>query len=192
MWRVVDTTLTAHCLLRDRYRRRELLLTLLVLALSIVATAAGLLSDKVRVDIGPASARLATWLGILTAVIFFLALVDLVFDWRRRAWAHEDAARRIGDLKLRMRAITLSNDMVDAGATDIRAEYEQTLASVVEIPERQFLAMKSKHHRKVVLSKLIDTHAGAPVPYLRLLAAWRGIRGRNRPAQSDTVEEPPA
>lgn len=196
MWRVLDMSLSAHSLLRDRYRRRHLGLTLLVMALSIVATSLALLSSDRILRVGRFSARLDVLLGVLTALIFFLALVDLIVDWRRLAWMHDDSTARLSELKRKFRAVTVVGDSVDSGGVDLIAEYEQTMAIVASIPERQFLGMKAKHHRKVVVSKLIDAHKGAPVLYVRLLAMWKGLR-RSGPEKKETagpaepVEEPP-
>src|SRR6266571_248408 len=87
MWRVVDTNLSSHSILRDRYRRRERGLTFLVLTLSIVATALAFLADR-AIAIFTWQVPLSTGLGILTAIIFFLALAGLVLNWQLLAWAH--------------------------------------------------------------------------------------------------------
>jgi hypothetical protein len=196
MWKVLDQSLSAHSMLRDRYRRRERGSTLLVIVLSIFATAFAFLSGGGLVSVGPVTARLATWLGVITSLIFFLSLADLVLDWRRRAWAHEDAAQRLSELKMNMRAATVSGDTVETGEVDLRSLYGNIMASVTAIPEQQFLPMKAKHHRKFAVSELIDTHKGAPVPYLRLLAILHGLHGTKAGANnvtmgSGSVEEPP-
>lgn len=189
LWRVVDLMLSAHSILRDRNRRRQLSLTLLVMALSIAVTSLAFFSEGLRVEIGPLQAELTIWLGILAALIFFLSIVDLTVNWKRQAWTHEDAVRRLGELKSKLRAVTLVGNNVDTGGEDIRAEYERTMADLVEIPERRFLPMKVKHHRKVEISKLIDKHKGAPLPYLRLLVVLRGLR-KQRDGQAEAIEPP--
>ncbi len=189
MWGVLDMTLSGHSLLRDRNRRRDRALILLVLALSIVATGAAFLSREHTVKVGPLSAHLATWLGILTGLIFFLTLFDLVVDWRKRAWAHEQAAIRLAELKTSFRSVTRDGDYVDTGAVDLASAYQRAMDATARIPERQFLRVKSAHKRKVAISKLISTHPGAPLPYLRLLACWRGLH--KQVEDEAPVEEPP-
>ncbi len=191
MWGVLDMTLSGHSLLRDRYRRRYKALVLLVLALSILATAAAFLSEAHAVKIGPFSARLAVWLGVLTSVIFFLTLFDLVVDWRQKALAHDDAARRLADLKARFRSVTRDGDMVETGNVDLAGEYQRAMDSVARIPERQFLRVKAKHKRKVAISKLISSHPGAPLPYLRLLVYVKGLRKQPIERDAAPLEEPP-
>jgi hypothetical protein len=193
MWRVLDMTLSGHSLLRDRYRRRETALVLIVLTFSIAATAAAFLADERTVKIGPLHGRLTVWLGLLTTLIFFLTLFDLVIDWREKAWKHEQSADRLGNLKTLFRSVTVVGGMVDAGETDLATEYQQAMDLTARIPERQFLRIKAKHERKVALSKMISAHPGAPLTYLRCLAIYRGIRQPTRPpsADSEPLEKPP-
>lgn len=195
MWHVLDLSLTAHSSLRDRYRRREVSVTVAVMALSILATGFAFVPEIEHLHIGPITARLGVWLGILTSLIFFLALLDLTLDWRRCSWAHDDAARRLGVLKGEFRAATVSEGAVDSGSLDLRTRYEEVMAAVRPIPERQFLRLKAKHARKIVVSKLIDSHPGAPLVYLHCLAMWQSFRDEpaDEPADkaTESIEEPP-
>ena len=189
MWGVLDMTLSGHSLLRDRYRRRDSGLVLLVLALSVVATAAAFLSSPHTVNLGPFAARLPVWLGLLTSLIFFLTLFDLVVDWRQKAWAHKESATRLAELKARFRSVTRDGELVDTGAVDLVNEYQRAMDVSARIPERQFLRVKAAHRRKVAVSKLISSHPGAPLPYLRLLAYWQGMR--EQASDEAPVEEAP-
>jgi hypothetical protein len=195
MWRVLDQSLSAHSILRDRYSRWERASTLLILTFSILATAGAFLSGASVIHVGLIKGHLATWLGILTTVIFFLTLIELITGWRRKAWEHEGAAGRLAGLKMKMRSATIIEKEVEADV-DLRSLYEEVMAAVAPIPDRKFVAMKAKHHRKVAISKLIDTHVGAPVMYLRLLAVFRGLRASNTRDSSgrssaDSIEDPP-
>lgn len=193
--RVLDQMLTGHSLLRDRYERRALILTLLILALSIVATSVAFLSGESTVSILGIRARLQIWVGVLTATIFFLTLIDLRVDWRQRAGAHDDAARRLGRLKGIFRVAVIRDGVVDAGGVDLNADYDSTMEQLLPIPDKRFLWVKAKHTRKVRASKLLDEHAGAPVWYVRLLAMWQGIRavpeaeGEGRGAVGDDASD---
>lgn len=193
--RVLDQMLTGHSLLRDRYERRALVLTLLILALSIVATSVAFLSGDSTFSILGLRARVHIWVGVLTAIIFFLTLVDLRVDWRQRAGAHGEAARRLGRLKGLFRMATIRNGVVDAGGADLNGEYDNTMGQLPPIPDTRFLWVKAKHTRKVQVSKLLDKHAGAPLWYVRLLAMWHGIRdadqvgGEKEPPPESAAEE---
>ena len=167
-FRVLDQMLTAHSTLRDRYEWRSRSLTVLIMFLSVAATAVAFISGEKKVDLGIFSWQLQAVAGLLTVVIFLCALLDLVTDWKRHAWAHDDAARRLGDLKLRFRGATIQGDLVDAAGVDLAAEYERTMNAITAIPDRQFLALKAKHKRKIAISQMLDRDPGAPIALLRL------------------------
>ena len=175
--RVLDQMLTGHSMLRDHFERRALILTLVILGLSILATAVAFLSSDTSVDVLGLRARVQVWVGLLTALIFFLTLVDLRVDWRQRAGVHEDAVRRLGRLKGLFRGVTVVNGVVESAGVDIDLEYEAATEQIPPIPEKWFLRTKAKHVRKVRASQLLDSHPGAPAWWVRLLATWRGIRG---------------
>jgi hypothetical protein len=122
----------------------------------------------------------------LTAAIFFLTLLDANLNWEAKSWSHDDAVRRLANLKAKMRSATVADDQVATGRLDLQSEYEQTMASVPEIPERQFIPLKAKHHRKVELSKLIDSHKGAPLVYLRAVVLVHGMRGQGEGKKAAT------
>lgn len=175
--RVLDQMLTGHAWLRDVYERRALLLTLLILALSILATAVAFLNGESHLKILGATARVQIWVGSLTALIFFLSLIDLRVDWRQRAGAHAEATRRLGTLKGLFRGVVVIGDEVQAGGVDVDREYDAVMERLPPIPEKWFLRVKAKHLRKVRASELLDSHSGAPAWWVRLVATWNGIRG---------------
>jgi hypothetical protein len=185
--RVLDQMLTGHSLLRDRYKRHALALSLLTLALSIVATSIAFLSGESMFSVLGVQARAQIWIGSLTTILFFLTLVDLLVHWRERAGAHADAVQRLGRLKGMFRMATIHDDRVVATGIDLSIEYDRTMEQLPPIPERLFLWMKAKHIRKVQVSKLLDTHAGAPLSYVYLLAYLEGVRGTG---QADSEVKP--
>lgn len=154
--KVVDMMLTAHSVLRDRHDRRATGLTLLIMALSIVATGVAFISGESDATVGPFTARVQVWVGILTCVIFFLSIVDLLVEWRRRAWAHEEAAGRLADLKAQFRHARHEGDVVQSDI-DLLTEYDHTMDALgalrVPIPETKFNRLKARHLRKIEISK---------------------------------------
>lgn len=193
MWRVLDMSITGHSHLRDRYRRRERAITLLIMALSIVAVSLAFANGGSRITLLGREANLATWLGGLSAGTFFLALLDGLVDWKRSAWAHEDAARRLSALKAEFRAANATGDTIDTDGSDLRAVYEATMANVAVIPESKFLVLKAKHRRKVAVSRLIEEFPGAPLTYVRCVAVWRALRSKEVSADGDApIEDSPS
>ena len=176
MFRVLDTMLSAHSRLRDRYRRRIKVLTLAILLLSLAATALAFLTGDRNLNVGGRFVRLQIIVGALTLMIFALSLLELVVGWSRKAWMHEDAASRLGQLKLRFRGAKHVEDGYEVEGHDLANEYQATMDAIVEIPDDQFIPMKAQHRRKIELSKLLDAYPGVPVPLLRLVLWWRDWR----------------
>jgi hypothetical protein len=191
MRRVADVMLSAHSRLRDRYRRRSLSLTLLIIALSITAASLAFAAGESSVAILYVHARLSRWVAGLSLVIFFLSMSDLVFDFRVRAFKHDQAAFRLGELKQRLREPRVDGDKV-TGAEGIEAAYERTMSLLPAIPDSQFAPLKAKHSYKVALSKAVDTHPGAPVWWLRLLVRYKGLKtglaSSSKASEADDLE----
>lgn len=186
IWRVVDMLLTSHAVLRDRFRFRQTALNLLVIGLSIVATMLTFWSPEGPIAIGAWAFAPPLILGTITGLIFLLALAGLVLGLERRSWAHEHAVRRLGQVKAQLRAAKTAavESLSDDEGTALRSFYESVTAEIVEIPESQFLDLKANHYKKVAVSRLIDTHPGAPVWYLRMLATLHGLREQETKKQS--------
>jgi hypothetical protein len=63
----------------------------------------------------------------------------------------------------------LASDRADeAGFRRVLAGYDMASAAGVEIPEKDFLALKQRHKIKVALSKSVDDHPSASLMLLRV------------------------
>lgn len=170
-FRVCDQMLSSHAALRDRYRRLATGLILIIMALSIAGVALALQDDP-SVGILGIDLEAKEWLAILAAVVLFCSIVDLVIDWRGRAWGHAHAAERLGELKGQFRGVEIDGGKVETGGVNLDVAYEEVMAAIIEIPNAAFNRLKAKHRRKVAVSKLLDESPGAPLLYLR----WRVLR----------------
>lgn len=175
--RLVDQSLSAHTSLAQRLRRRQKLLTLAILVLSVLAGSMAFAGEEHRLDLGIAEASLPTWAGVLSALVFALALVDLVVAWGAGAGAHEEAARRLAILKGQFSGARVKDGIVNSGDLDLEAEYWSVMTSIAPIPNRHFVALKAEHLRKVEQSRTLD---GAPAVPVWLLRAWLAGRGARR------------
>jgi hypothetical protein len=190
MWNVVDLSLSAHAKLRDRYRRRAVAVTIAVLGFSVIGATLAFAANQTVTLLG-FEARLGTWLGSLSSIVFFLAIVELVVDWHRRSWSYDEATRRLGGLKARFRGAALQGNKVLDG-DELRSEYDRAMSSIPSIPERQFLRLKTHHRRKVAVSKMVDRHPGAPLLFVYLMVLREGIRGVDESDGTEPVEDSPA
>lgn len=191
-FRVLDMMLSGHSSLSEKYRRRSTGLILAIMALSILGSTLALQDDK-SVDIFSINLDSTGWLALLSGLVFFLSIVELVLDWRGRAWSHEDAANRLGKLKGEFRRADVSEDIVQMDGIDLDLEYDQATAAIVEIPNSVFNRLKAKHRRKIEISKLLDESPGAPLLLLRWRVFREGVKkpGRSEPEPSVLEESPP-
>lgn len=187
-FRVLDMMLSGHSTLCAKYRHRSTGLTLAIMTLSIFGATLALQADN-SVEIFSIDLELKVWLALLSGVIFFLSIVELVLDWRGRAWSHQDAARRLGILKGEFRRAKVTGATVETEGADLDAEYDQTTAAIVEIPNSVFNRLKAKHRRKIEISKLIDESPGAPLLLLRWRVFRAGITRPQPPKPQPTVVE---
>lgn len=185
----IDWMLTAHSILRDSFGRRSQALTLAVIGLSIAGLAFALANGDQQVSFLGLGGKLQVFLAVLSGLTFFVGLLDLVVDWRRRAWMHEDAARRLADLKASFLKAEEKNGQCVLGGVDLAAEYDRTMAGIVTIPDRRAAGLKARHVRKVELFKRIDRYPGAPKLWLRLLVLWESLASREEVPSCDEVDE---
>ncbi len=173
--RLVDQNLSMHSYLRDRLSTRARLLSLSILLLSFGAAALAFTGHSRVTVLGVTTDRL-TWVGWVAIAAFALALVELLVDWRGRAWGHGEAVRRLAELKARYRTATEDEPNFPKNAADLTTEYVKVTESLPPISERIFNRLKAKHLRKVCLSRAIDSADGLPYWRIRLRYLARGVK----------------
>lgn len=161
--RVVDQSLSAHTTFAEWMRRRRRLLIMSIIILSVAATALAFADEHSHIDF-VFYAALPIWAGVLSTLVFVLALADLVFGWDKVAAQHEDAARRLDALAVLFRSARVENGTIDTGAVNLESEYWSTMNSIARIPNRYFVKLKAQHLRKVELSKAVSA-----APYTSIL-----------------------
>jgi hypothetical protein len=170
--RLIDQTITAHSLLRDRYLRRATVMTCGLLAASVLATAFAFASGEPRVTILGVSAQRATWLGWFAVVTFTVTLIDLVLDWRGSKRKHEAAVRQLAVLKTEYRTPPEPGTEVEQ-RDRLSERYQTVMDAIPNLPERDFLRLKASHLRKVEVSRILSAHAGMTVRQARRELASR-------------------
>lgn len=190
-FRVLDMMLSGHSSLREKYKRRSTGLILAVMALSVLAATLALQEDESVVIVG-VSLGSTEWLACLSGIVFFLSIAELVLDWRGRAWAHGDAADRLGRLKGEFRRARVTESKIETDGVDLDVEYDQATAAIVEIPNSVFNRLKAKHRRKIEISKLLDQSPGAPLLLLRWRVFRAGVQNsRSSESAPSALEETP-
>jgi hypothetical protein len=173
--RVIGWMLTGHATLRDRYTRRSRGLTLIVMALSIIGLILALANGDQQVSVLGIAGKLQIFLAWLAALTFFVSLVDFVVDWRRRAWSHQDGARRLGELSvLYGRAVDENGEWVVEGV-DLTVEYDRVMAAIDPLPDKKAAALKALDNRKRAVFTLIDERPGIAAWHAKLVVFLRSL-----------------
>jgi hypothetical protein len=173
--RLIDQMMTAHSVLRDRYRRRATAMTCALLAAAVLATAFAFASGDARVVTFGVSAQRSTWLGWFAVLTFAVTLFELVVGWRGSMQRYSDAVRQLAALKTEYRTPPEAGGEI--AERDRRSQrYQAVMDSVPDLPERQFVRLKAMHLRKVELSRILSDHPGMTVRQ-----AHRELRKRLRP-----------
>lgn len=177
-YRVLNQSLSMHSVLSQEFARKERRLNISLLLVSAVLCAFTFAEDPVLslLSVSPAVAKLL--IGVCSAFVFGLSIVELKVNWSGVSEAHADAARRLAGLKMEYRKVyaSLATDKTSQWAM-LSQKYAEVSGALRPINERQFTRLKAHHATKVALSKMVDQHPGVPVfvlaGKLRVSACWR-------------------
>jgi len=168
--RVVDMMLTMHSVLRDRYDSRARILDVAMLSLSVTLCAMAFAEERISRYLAlPADvARDITPAAVV--LVFALSVVSLRVDWKQLGSVHARACEVLARLKADLRA--------ESGDFDaLRQSVRAALVEVPPVPESAFVALKAVHLRKLEISKALSLFPGCPLFFIRVVVAWRAIRG---------------
>src|SRR5205809_2804587 len=169
--RVVDMMLTAHSILRDRYAVRATALDVAVLGLSVLLCLTTFLDPAVLRVAHVSETTAHITLGVSSAAVFFLALVQLRVDWKARAVEHQRACEKLARLKGDYRRLATNSATGGSAGPSETARVLEAADRVLEelrpIPDSEVATLKARHNRKVEVSRILDRYPGAPVVLLR-------------------------
>lgn len=185
-YRVINQCLSMHAMLAQQYLRRERVLNITLLLVSAVLCAFTFADEPVLRVLGASPTHAKVALGVLSAVIFGLSIVEFKVNWLGISEAHADAARRLAALKMKYRQVhaTLETDKTRLWS-ELSREYAETSMGLRPIHERQFVRLKARHATKMSFSNMVDRNPGVPLILLavafRVFACWRFLFHNNSP-----------
>ena len=164
-----DMLCTGHAYLRDRFARRSLILDLLILAASTWLMALAFVDPLLNISLTPAGLEPRLWGGLVAVVTFFLSVLQLKVDWKRRSDAHKRSLDIYAEVKREADYLLASSGELDEPACRrVLERYDMASSVGVEIPESEFLHQKQRHKIKVRLSKYLDRYPSAWIPLTRI------------------------
>ncbi|MDE2716883.1 MAG: hypothetical protein OXI33_07695 [Chloroflexota bacterium] len=177
---VVDLMLSSHAILRDRYTRIGLVMSIGLIAMSLFLSVVALIDDAVFRQVGLDAAKTRILLAVPSIVILVVSITDLIVDWRSRGRRHGESAELLAQLKAKYRSkpwTEVYDQSIEMGLTDM---YNRTMERLIPIPDRQFNRLKARHRFKQFLSQATDENPRAPVWFLRVVlrvkGAWAALR----------------
>jgi hypothetical protein len=174
--RVVDVMLTAHSVLRDRYAFRGLAIELVALGSSVVLCLLTFVDPTLLRYIGVDGDLARLSIGTAAAVVFLVSLVQMRVDWKARASEHQRSVERLARVKALYRRarqqMAGNHDGLHATLSRVFDEGDSLLESLIPIPDAEFVSLKARHNRKVLLSRMLDRFPGASLQLLTL-TIWR-------------------
>lgn len=173
--RVVDQMVTMYSVLRDRYARRAVGLTLGLFLVSVVLVTCTFLPEDVLIDVGVSAKSTRIVLGLSSGLALFLSVAELALRWREVSQRYGDAADRLAKVKAEARTLLATASVTDDQRSDLSKRMLAAMEGLPRIPDRKFVALKAYHQRKVELSRMSDRAVGAPVFYLRVRLFLRGL-----------------
>lgn len=190
-YRVIDQMLSAHSMLRDKYRRLGTSLSVSLLAVAIVLNAFVFTTDEVLIPLGVRPSVAKIILGLMAVFALVLSIVELKVDWSGRSKLHQEAASKLAALKLSFRAAhhkVKAGDMTEAGR--LTEEYTETMRGLTPVPEGAFPILCARHKYKQMLVQRLRENPTCPVWILRLLLRSEGIWKAVGTGQGRMLERP--
>lgn len=176
-FRVLRQTLSIHTMLRDRYTKFALTVDIILLACAVVFCATTFARNEVFAFIGLAAENVRFILGIASILAFFASLVALRVGWKGKAALHQEAEQRLTNVLELFREICRDDETwPEDKSDDLHQAYWDAMKYNVDIPAKKFVGLKSRHMRKVQISKMLDDLPGCPVIVLRLILLFRSIK----------------
>lgn len=174
-YRVVDQSLSSYSTLRDRseFRARSLDVTLVAVALLLCTFA--FMSDDVIASLGYDPGMTRFTMGIISAFVLVLSIMEYMVDWKGQAGRYGAAAERLGTLKGLYRQAFNEGVGESEDYERLTGEYNKVMDSLPPIPNREFVALKAAHEFKRVLSQRISDNPKAPRWILRLQLRMEGL-----------------
>jgi hypothetical protein len=172
---------SGHAALRDRYSRRALLLDVTILGLSTWLVALAFVQPRISVSLTPFRVDPALWVGLLAIGTFFLSLIQIKVDWKKRSDAHRLSCSMYADVHREVGyALASANESAEEEYRRLLARYDMATASSVELQERAFLPQKKRHMLKIAISKRLDTHPGSSIVLIRVRFWLKDNFGRGK------------
>lgn len=186
-FRVLRQTLSMHTMLKDRYKKLAGVIDIILLACAVVFCATTFTSDNVFSLIGLSPENVRFILGVASIFAFFASLVTLRVGWKGKVALHREAEQKLTNALQLFRELRRDDETwPQERSSDLHCAYWEAMKNIIDIPAKKFVGLKSRHLRKVQISKMLDDLPGCPVIVLRLILLYRSIK---KPLRRPSIDQ---
>lgn len=176
-FRVLRQTLSMHRMMKYRYQKLAVTIDIILLACAVVFCATTFASDDVFSLIGLSPENVRFILGVASIFAFFASLVALRVGWKGKIALHQESEQKLTSALQLFRELRKDDETwPQEQSSDLHCAYWEAMNNIIDIPEKKFVGLKSRHLRKVQISKMLDDLPGCPVFVLRLILLYRSIK----------------
>lgn len=176
-FRVLRQTLSMHTMLKDRYRKLAVTIDIILLACAVVFCTTTFASDDIFSTLGLLPKNVRFILGVVSILSFFASLVALRVGWKGKAALHLEAEQKLTNALQLFRELRRDDKTwPQERSKDLHYSYWSAMKNIIEIPGKKFVGLKSRHLRKVQISKMLDEFPGCPIFILRQILLVRSIK----------------
>ena len=187
--------LTMHSVLRDRYRRKALVVDVLLFIASSLLLFTSIIDPNLLSHLCLPIQDLSVLLKVCSVVIFISSSVILRVDWKEQSAKHGRACEALARLKSETRAILLSDTYAKENFSKHQQLCSLTMNNLWPVPENKFHKLKALHLKKIELSKFISSHPGCPLWILKLCLFFKAVfeacrkSKNNKEIQTEQIDE---
>ncbi len=165
--RVSDMMITAHAVLKERYRNISILSDVLLFSCAaILCTITFADRDLLIKYLSP---RYNLYIGTMAIVSFIYSFVCNQLEWKVKAEKHKTAFGKYVNLKFE--CTNLLKKIDEDEQVDIKSfieKYNTLTPTIIAIPENLFLKCKKHHVLKAYISKYLDEHQSSSILLLKI------------------------
>jgi hypothetical protein len=178
--KVLNMMITMHSILRDRYKRYDLIANILLLVSAVMINTLVFASDELFsfLSWNPSKSKIA--IGIFSSITFTLSIVYLLVNWKEKMKNHGEAVVQLSILLHECRGIEDISEGQEKNLlfTSFSQKYSQITNILIKIPDSKFNYLKSRHCRKLELSRLIDNSPGSPLIFLKARMFFNSFKSK--------------
>lgn len=173
-FKVIDQMITSHCVLKERFEKKARSLDIAILLISALLVATVFLDSKIILFLNANENLTRFIIGILSIFVLGLTIIQFKVDWKQCSEQHQKAYEVLCIYKPIFRSMRKDKNLKKEDYEKKAEEFKIAISFICSIPEKQFVALKSKHLKKVLLSKIISRNPSTSVFIIKAYLFFKG------------------